>query len=165
MTNHRSIGFRLTAWYTAILAGTLGLAGAGVWFGIRYSIDETADRDLRSRIPAVRDYVDRQFRKGGKSRLAKELDEESMGAAGAGLQIIDSEGNWVYRSSAARNWSWTPPRRDQLPQRGIGITLRANGRPLRVVSAPVRCRRNSVGSSTRLVLRHARGFFRHRVTG
>src|ERR1700704_3191970 len=128
MTSHRSIGFRLTGWYIAILAGTLGLAGAGVWFGIRKSINETADRDLRSRIPAVRAYVDRQFRRGGKSRLAKELDEESMGAAPAGLQIIDSEGNWVYRSPAAKNWSWTPTPRDKLPQRGIGVTLRANGR-------------------------------------
>lgn len=135
--NHRSIGFRLTAWYTAILAGTLALAGAGVWLAIRSSIDDTADRDLRSRIPAVREYVDRQFREGGTAQITEELEEGSMGAAGAGLQISDAEGNWIYRSSAARGWSWAAPRRDQVSPRGVAVTLMANGHPLRVLSAPV----------------------------
>ena len=135
--NYRSIGFRLTAWYTAILAGTLALTGVGVWLAIRGSIEETADRDLRSRLPAVREYVDLQLREGTSAHTTEELDEASMGASGAGLQIADAEGNWIYRSTVAKNWTWPAPRKTQVPQEGLSQTLISNGHTLRVLSAAV----------------------------
>ena len=46
----RSVRFRLTAWYAGFLAVTFALAGAGVWWGIRDSIHETVDKDLRLRL-------------------------------------------------------------------------------------------------------------------
>ena len=137
MTNRNSIGFRLTAWYTAILAGTLAVAAVGMALALRRSIQETADKDLRLRLQVARDYVDREFREGGLAQVASELDEPSIGPAGAALQIVDDSGNWIYRSSETKNWSWSPPKRASLPEGGTIATLTVNGRSVRVLSAPI----------------------------
>jgi len=58
--NGRSIRFRLTALYAAILAATLAIVTVGAWFAIRHSIYETVDKELRSRLRSMREYVARE---------------------------------------------------------------------------------------------------------
>jgi hypothetical protein len=49
-----SIRFRLTVWYATIFAVTFaGLAG-GVWLAVQHSIRSVVDKDLRSRLEAMR---------------------------------------------------------------------------------------------------------------
>ena len=61
--SRRSIRFRLTAWYAAIFRGNATLAvgeGINVWLAIRDSINQTVDKDLRSRVEAMRNFLQRQ---------------------------------------------------------------------------------------------------------
>ena len=55
--NGRSIQFRLTAWYAVILAVTFTAVGIGVWLAMRDSINDTVDKDLRSRLQAMQDIL------------------------------------------------------------------------------------------------------------
>ncbi len=50
----RSIRFRLTAWYGAVLLAGLILFGFGSWFAMRRSLYESADHELRDRIRGVK---------------------------------------------------------------------------------------------------------------
>jgi hypothetical protein len=52
-----SIGARLTAWYSLMLALSLGLFGGLAYFAIRHSIRTTIDAELEQRVRAVRDII------------------------------------------------------------------------------------------------------------
>ena len=49
MTKRRSIGFRLTVWYSAILAVALVTFGASMWLALRQSLYRAVDATLRDR--------------------------------------------------------------------------------------------------------------------
>ncbi|MGH9655361.1 MAG: hypothetical protein ACRD6B_18065, partial [Bryobacteraceae bacterium] len=86
----QSIRFRLTAWYTAILAVTFAIVGIGVWLALRQSISSTIDKELRSHLADVRAYVQREAPDGGLSYLIAELNEDSATPEAANLRIADA---------------------------------------------------------------------------
>ena len=65
--NRRSMRFRLTVWYTVIMAVTLAAVVLGAYVAMRESINDTVDRELRSRLVAMRAFlilVRHQLRRG-----------------------------------------------------------------------------------------------------
>ena len=93
----RSIRFRLTAWYSLILAATLAVVGVGVWFALQDSIDETVDKELRSRIQQMREHLARGSREG--EQPIEELREDAAFApAGTRFRIAAVDGGWLFRS-------------------------------------------------------------------
>lgn len=135
--NRRSVRFRLTAWYTAILAITFALAGFGVWWTIRDSIHETVDKDLRSRLNAMRDYLRRQTVDAESGALAEEVAEQAaLAPAATRYRIAGRDGRWVYQSPGTTEWDTRPPDSNLLPPQGKGQTILAGGKPVRVLSAP-----------------------------
>ncbi|MEO8481984.1 MAG: ATP-binding protein [Acidobacteriota bacterium] len=101
----RSIGARLTAWYTGVLATILLLTAIGVWAGLRRSVNATVDRELQSRLTAVRTYIkegpdDSNIR----DHWVHELSEDSMVAPGKGVMVVSEAGRSLYRSPDALNW-------------------------------------------------------------
>jgi heavy metal sensor kinase len=132
----RSIRFRLTAWYTAILAVTFAVCGIGIWWTLRESINETVDKELRSRLQAMRDFVQRQISSGEKP--FEELSENAaLAPAGTRLRIADAGGAWLYQSRGTQAWGISPPDPSRLPKRGRIQTLTQNGKPVRVLSAAI----------------------------
>lgn len=75
-----SIGARLTAWYSLILAVSLGLFGTVAYFAMIHSIRVTVDPALRQRLQAAHDII----REDGPSGLAALQDEFR--------ELADSEG-------------------------------------------------------------------------
>jgi len=127
--NRRSIRFRLTAWYAAILAVTLAVTGAGVWLAIRESIHETVDKELRSRLHAMRDFL--------RQQPADELIEDTaLSPVGTRFRIAKAGGGWFYQAPGTERWVAPPPAAD-LPERGRAQTIVRNGKPMRVLSAPI----------------------------
>jgi heavy metal sensor kinase len=131
----RSVRFRLTAWYSAILTLTLALAAFGAWWTMRESIHETVDKELRSRLAAMREYLTRQAADPDSGPLAEELAEgAALAPSGTSVRIAAPDGHWIYQSPGTRDWSQAPP--DQSA-RGKIRTIVARDKPVRVLAAPV----------------------------
>jgi heavy metal sensor kinase len=93
-----SIGARLTAWYSLMLALSLGLFGGLAYFAIRQSIRTTIDAELEQRIRAVRDII-AQDAPSGIGALNDEFSElvDSEGA-GSLLRVAYGNGSVIYAS-------------------------------------------------------------------
>jgi len=103
----RSIGLRLTAWFTLLLAGILALTACGVWLGLRYSVYAAVDRLLDSRLQVVRTYLaGYRNARAGDDRWIRELSEDSMVAPGNGvLRLTDDTRRPIFQSPDAAGWS------------------------------------------------------------
>src|SRR5712691_10008856 len=134
-----SVRFQLTAWYSAILAITFAAAGAGVWLTMQDSIHEAVDKDLRARVRAMQDYLEKEAWDRDSSGLVEELDEQAaLAAAGTKMRIAASDGHWIYQSAGTSNWGPLSAVAWQAPVKGKTQTIVAAGQPVRVVTAPVK---------------------------
>ncbi len=93
-----SIGARLTAWYSLILALSLCLFSAIAYFAMSQSIRTTIDSGLGQRIQAVRDII-KEDAPNGLAALQDEFRElaDSEGA-GARLRVAYDGGTVIYAS-------------------------------------------------------------------
>ncbi len=142
--NRRSIRFRLTAWYAVILMVTFAAAGAAVWWAIRDSIHSTVDKDLRSRLHAMRIYLEKQSSSPDAEPIAEELAEDAT-LSGTSFRILGSDGRWIYQAPETQGWALPVEDASHLPNKGKVKTVRANGKPVRVLSAPVQLGPNQSG--------------------
>jgi heavy metal sensor kinase len=133
VTRH-SIRFRLTAWYAAILAVTFAAMGVGVWLAIRDSIHETVDKDLRSRLRAMREFL-RQQTADGEKPLEELKEDAALAPAGTRFRIANSGGEWVYQSPGTEGWGNAPAELSRQPSRGTFETLAQKGKPIRTLTA------------------------------
>ncbi|MCC6393919.1 MAG: hypothetical protein IT167_25195, partial [Bryobacterales bacterium] len=127
---------RLTAWYTAILVCTFAAAGAGVWWTIRESIYRTVDQDLRSRLVALRRYLEMEMRENGGPLLEELAEPAAFLPAGTDYRIADPRGRWLVQSPASRKWAPLAGA-SSLPEPGKIETIEAGGESIRLLSAPV----------------------------
>jgi heavy metal sensor kinase len=133
-----SIQFRLTAAYTAILGLTFALIGLGVWLALNHSIEETADRELRTRLADVRSYFN-GFSPDDLKHLEEEFREESLlGQFGANIRICDLKGKWLFRTPGTERWPIGSVDLSNLTDSGRMRTIRVRHELLRVLTAPVR---------------------------
>lgn len=131
--NYKSIRFRLTAWYSLILAATLALVGVGVWLALKDSINDTADKELRARMREIRGYLEKEASQ--HKRPADELAEDAaLAPAGTLLRIGSVDGSWLYRSPGTNDWGALPDAA-RLPRRGATSTVYERRGPIRILSA------------------------------
>ena len=106
-----SIGARLTAWYSLMLALSLALFGAAAYFAMDHSIRATVDSDLLHRFQAARDILKDDMPQ-GLPAVRDEFSEllESEGA-GSLLRVSYQNGSVIYSSPAIKNG--IQPRRAQ----------------------------------------------------
>jgi heavy metal sensor kinase len=128
---------RLTAWYAAILACTFAAAGAGVWWTIRESIYRTVDQDLRSRLLALRRYLETEVNENGGPLLEELVEPAAFLPAGTDYRIADPHGRWLVQSPASRKWAPLAAGASSLPAFGKIETIEAGGESIRMLSAPV----------------------------
>ncbi len=132
----RSIRFRLTALYAAILAATFAVGGIGVWLAIRGSINDTVDKELRSRLRAMRDFIQQQASE--SDAPTDELAENAaLAPAGTRFRVATASHTWRYQSPGTEEWGALPPDVSSLPKRGSIATLSEKGKPVRVLSAAI----------------------------
>ena len=119
-----SIRLRLTAWYTATLFAGLAIFGVGAWIAVSISITEAVDHSLRTRVDAVKQYLNYTIESVPAKELCEELKEFAMGAPeGNLLQVRDPEGKDLLSMPFS------------LPQGPAGFTeLNWNGKTYRVLS-------------------------------
>jgi heavy metal sensor kinase len=102
--NPRSIRFRLTAWYSAVLALALILFGIFTWFAVREILFHAVDETLADRVEGVRRFMENQIGALSVEEIRDEFKEHSvLGPGGDLFQVCDAEGVWMYRSAPLEN--------------------------------------------------------------
>jgi heavy metal sensor kinase len=116
-----SIGARLTAWYSLILALSVGAFGAIAYFAMSHSIRATIDCGLGQRMQAVRDII-QEDAPNGLAALQDEFRElaDSEGA-GARLRVAYDAGALIYASTDLQ--ATQEPRRAQNAPRPFTAKL------------------------------------------
>lgn len=117
-----TIGARLTAWYSLILAVSLGLSGALAYAAISHSMRATVDAELGHRAQAVRDIINEDA-PSGEAALQDEFRElvDTQGA-GARLHVAYAGGEVVFASPELRQP--IEPKHEQNATRPFSASIR-----------------------------------------
>lgn len=102
MPPRRSIRWRLTLWYVAVLAVGMLLFGAGTWFTLRGVLLNNRYHALDQRLTALTDFLRLEARGNAISDLREESREYSTGLPeGQGVVVRQLDGRVVFAKPAA----------------------------------------------------------------
>jgi heavy metal sensor kinase len=91
----RSIGARLTLWYTGAFALGFAVLATAMWFGVQRSLYHAIDETLLERAAGIERFIDDH-----KTRLDVDEVKEEFRAHGELFQVFDAEGTLVHRGTA-----------------------------------------------------------------
>jgi heavy metal sensor kinase len=139
--NPRSIRFRLTAWYSAILAASLIAFGALGFLALKQSLFHAVDEALEDRVAGVRHFMEEQTASLSAGEIRDEFREHSvLGPGGDLFQVCDAKGVWLYRSAALENAGVTIQLPGQIGAGGeftervvAGALVRFHAKPVQVL--------------------------------
>lgn len=95
----RSIRFRLTSWYSGVLALALTTFGIFFWIAIQGILFRTVDEELVDRAEGIRMFMENQIEALSIEEIRDEFKEHSvLGPGGDLFQVCDANGVWLYRS-------------------------------------------------------------------
>jgi heavy metal sensor kinase len=127
------VRIRLTAWYSLILALSLGVFGTAAYLAMSHSIRSSIDAGLRRRVQGIRGIIARTAPE-GLVALNDELNEYDQGQGnGSQLRVADSKGELIYAS----------PGTDSIEARGPRVRgpdpfyTEIHGEQFRVLHTPV----------------------------
>jgi heavy metal sensor kinase len=130
-----SIGFRLTLWYLAIFAAAQLAFGLGMWIILRRNLYRVADEELQAQVEDLTRFLQAQKKNATVAKLQEEVAEAYViEHSGDFLQIIDSEGNWIYRATTLQR-SAVSPENPSAIQKPSYQDCPLAGRPFRFVTA------------------------------
>jgi heavy metal sensor kinase len=93
-----SIRLRLTAWYSLILALSLGVFGSVAYFAMSHSIRSAVDAGLKRRVEGIRNIIAKSAPQ-GLPALKDELTEYDEGqGSGSRLRVVDGGSDLLYAS-------------------------------------------------------------------
>jgi len=138
------IRLRLTAWYFAAMLLMLSLFAAGMFVAMRWSIERTADQDLRLRAVNIENYLREIMPKMTPDHIRHELQERLALRPGDDLlQVSKPDGTWIFRSDAMKQLKIPP----DLGFRDVGfrtlgrdsaspvlVTSTVRGLPIRIIA-------------------------------
>jgi heavy metal sensor kinase len=134
----RSIRFRLTAWYTAVLALALVFFGVFSWFAVREVLLHAVDEELSDRVNGVRRFMDEQIGALSVEEIRDEFKEHSvLGPGGDFFQVCDARGVWLYRSASLEDAEVPIQRPSELTPGGSRESRLVKGVSVRFLSRPV----------------------------
>ncbi len=96
MKRERSIRFRLTVWYSLILAGALGLFSGLIWFSLRQRLLREVDGDLADRAAQFQFYAAREAAEVPPENLMDEIEEFCQGLPSADFLRLQGPGGLEF---------------------------------------------------------------------
>jgi two-component system, OmpR family, heavy metal sensor histidine kinase CusS len=130
-----SIGFRLTLWYLAIFAAAQLAFGLGMWIILRRNLYRVADEELQAQVEDLTRFLQAQKKNATVAKLQEEVAEAYViEHSGDFLQIIDSEGNWIFRAASLQRSAVSPENPSAIQKPSYQDRPLA-GRPFRFVTA------------------------------
>jgi heavy metal sensor kinase len=136
--NPRSIRFRLTAWYSTVLALALAIFGVFTWFAVREILFHAVDETLADRVEGVRRFMENQIGALSVEEIRDEFKEHSvLGPGGDLFQVCDTAGVWLYRSASLENDAVPIHLPATVPAKGLVEDRHVAGTSLRFLSRSV----------------------------
>ncbi len=125
----RSIGARLTLWFTSAFALAMIALGVAIWLIVRQSLYYAIDDGLRDRVEGIRRFIEDH-----ESRLLLDEVKEEFRAHGDLFQVVDERGQVIHRGDALAGAVGEP-----LPSGAAGTFANGElgGEPLRFLAQPV----------------------------
>jgi heavy metal sensor kinase len=128
-----SLRFRLTIWYSLILAVSLGIFGGAAYFAMSHSIRSAVDAGLQRRVAGIRGIIARTEPE-GMAALKDELSEYDEGEGNGGrLGVADSSGGLIYVSPGS---DWADSRGSRV-RGSVPFYAEIHGEQFRVLRATV----------------------------
>lgn len=132
------IRMRLTLWYFAMFSTAACLLSVASWWMLHRSVDSTEYHDLQERAEDVQLLLAHEDPSKTVADLAKEFTEiYSIKDDGKWLQVVDQEGNWIYRSKRMVAENPALPLPDRLPSEGTLAEFHQGTRFVRILAYPI----------------------------
>jgi heavy metal sensor kinase len=147
------IRIRLTLWYFAMFATAACLLSAVSWWMLRHSIDATEYHDLQERAEDVQLLLLHETPNRSIDDLRLEFTEiYAIKDDGKWLQILDQDGNWIYRSKRMLAENPDLPRPERLPDTGAIAEFHQGTRHVRMLAYPIQVRGRKYSVQTGIAL-------------
>ena len=113
------IRIRLSIWYFAMFATAACLLSAASWWMLSSSLDSTEYYELQERAEDVRDLLAHEPANSTVEGLQRALSSiYVLKDDGKWLQVMDQDGNWIFRSKRMTAENPYMPRPERLPSHG-----------------------------------------------
>ena len=122
----RSVGARLTLWYTAAFAVAAVVLSVAIWFAVQQSLYRAVDDGLRDRVEGIGRFIEDH-----ENRLLLDEVKDEFRAHGDFFQVIDADGRAVHRGTALEDAELSPLDADNA---GRFANAAVHGGPVRVLS-------------------------------
>jgi len=144
---------RLSLWYFAMFATAGCLLSVASWWMLRRSVDSTENHDLQERAEDVQLLLAHEDPRKTAADLTREFTEiYSIKDDGKWLQVLDQDGNWIYRSKRMVAENPVLPRPDQLPSEGTLAEFHQGTRFVRILAYPITVRGKKYSVQTGIAL-------------
>jgi heavy metal sensor kinase len=132
------IRMRLTLWYFAMFATAACLLSLASWWMLRRSVDATEYHDLQERAEDVQLLLAHEDPNWSIEDLRKEFAAiYSIKDDGKWLQVMDQDGNWIFRSKRMMMENPVLPGPDRLPAQGTITEFHQGTRFVRILAYPI----------------------------
>jgi heavy metal sensor kinase len=132
------IRIRLTVWYLVVFTVALCAFGLSVWTLVRQRLYSEVSEQLASRVSSVEHYMAAQGVNPSVEHMRGELKEEyDSEDEGVWLQIVDQDGEWMYRSQGMQGAFPTVTLPQKAAAHGKLWSAKVGHNHLRVLEKPV----------------------------
>ena len=147
------IRLRLTLWYFVIFATAACLLSIASWWMLRRSVDSTEYHDLQERAEDVQLLLQHEDPNRNINDLRLDFTAiYSIKDDGKWLQILDQDGNWIYRSKRMLAENPDLPRPERLPVTGTIAAFHQGTRYVRILAYPIQVRNKKYSVQTGIAL-------------
>lgn len=147
------IRLRLTLWYCAMFAAAAILLSAASWWMLRRSLIATEFHELQERAEDVQLLLTQLGPQATPEALQRKLTEiYQVKDDGKYLQVLDQDGNWIYRSKRMIEQGLRPDPPQLLPQQGSIVEYHQGTRYVRALAYPIRANGRAYSVQTGIAL-------------
>jgi signal transduction histidine kinase len=144
---------KLSLWYFAMFATAACLLSIASWWMLRSTVDATENHELKERVEDVQLVLAHEDPNRGMDELRQEFAAiYSIKDDGKWLQVMDQDGNWIFRSKRMVAQNPGLPRPDRLPGQGQVQEFHQDTHFVRVLSYPIDIRGRKYSVQTGLAL-------------
>jgi heavy metal sensor kinase len=147
------IRIRLTLWYCAMFATAAVSLSVSSWWMLRRSLVATEYHELQERAEDVQLLLVQLGPHASLETLEQRFDEiYQVKDDGKYLQVMDQDGNWLYRSKRMIGEGLLPAAPADLPQRGTIVEFHQGTRYVRVLTYPIHANGRAYSVQTGIAL-------------
>lgn len=147
------IRFRLTLWYGAMFAAAAALLSISGYLMLRQSLAATEYHEMQERAEDVRLLLDQLGPHASLDFLQQRFAEiYAVKDDGKYLQVIDENGNWLFRSRRMIAAGLEPATPNELPPQGTILEFQQGTRYVRALSYPIRANGHAYSVQTGIAL-------------